>query len=131
MVDLTFLPLCELLHHAFQYSPQFHHNQQHTDVSEENPSDSLVILANFIVKVYARCWFGIRAKPSCIEAPKHLYNMIVYSRFLQNKLRKIVYDTIQRNAFYAHVENILLSMMCDDRDHIRELALRRIFSTCA
>ncbi|ESN96201.1 hypothetical protein HELRODRAFT_163242 [Helobdella robusta] len=31
-----------------------------------------------------------------------------------------------RNAYFAHPENILLSMLADEQKHIRELALRRI-----
>lgn len=36
---------------------------------------------------------------------------------------------IQRNAFFAYPENVLLAMLADDRKHIRELALRRILQS--
>lgn len=35
---------------------------------------------------------------------------------------------IQRNAFFAHEENLLLTMLVDDRASIRQLALRRILA---
>ena len=33
---------------------------------------------------------------------------------------------IQRNAYFAHPENFLLSMLCDEHKTVRELAARRI-----
>lgn len=39
---------------------------------------------------------------------------------------KIVDPVHQRNGYFGHSENILLSMLADDRNHIKELALRRI-----
>ncbi|GBO34573.1 hypothetical protein AVEN_78988-1 [Araneus ventricosus] len=44
-------------------------------------------------------------------------------------LKKVVDPVISRNAFMAHPENLLLSMLADERWHIRELALRRIMKT--
>jgi len=40
--------------------------------------------------------------------------------------RSVVDQCIQRNGFYGHPENVLLSMVADDRPEIRELAVRRI-----
>lgn len=39
---------------------------------------------------------------------------------------KSVDAAIQRNAYFAHPENVLLCMVADSRQHIRGLALRRI-----
>ncbi|GBN53513.1 hypothetical protein AVEN_269011-1 [Araneus ventricosus] len=33
---------------------------------------------------------------------------------------------MQRNAFFAHTENVLLAMLVDEREHIRELGYRMI-----
>jgi hypothetical protein len=52
--------------------------------------------------------------------------MIQFSRYLPENLRSIVDNVIERNGFFAHPENILLSMLFDTRRHIRELSLRRI-----
>ncbi|KAF2892021.1 hypothetical protein ILUMI_14152, partial [Ignelater luminosus] len=48
------------------------------------------------------------------------------SRFLPKNLRSVVDSVIERNAFFAHLENLLVGILFDDRDHIRELALQRI-----
>ena len=57
--------------------------------------------------------------------------MIKNSRFLPINERNIVDNVIQRNSFFAHQENLLIAMMCDDRDCIRELAARRILQARA
>lgn len=49
-----------------------------------------------------------------------------FSRYLCEEHRNIVDRVIQRNAYYAHPENVLICMLNDERKHIRELALRRL-----
>lgn len=39
-------------------------------------------------------------------------------------LLRMVDPVVQRDAFFAHPENILLGMAMDKRQHIRELAFR-------
>ena len=48
------------------------------------------------------------------------------SRYLEAEIRKQVDAVIQRNAYFSHKENLLLTMLVDDRASIRQLALRRI-----
>jgi len=55
-----------------------------------------------------------------------LFMMIKNSRYQTDELKAIVDPVIQRNSYFAHPENLLRSMMTDDRPHIRELALRQI-----
>ncbi|KAL4718111.1 hypothetical protein ACJJTC_005692 [Scirpophaga incertulas] len=95
-------------------------------VATENPTSALVTLTTFIVKVYAPSWFAIKSKPSCKDGSRHLFNIIYSSRYLPDDLKGIVDTVIQRNAYFAHAENVLLAMITDERKHIRELAARRI-----
>ncbi|KAK4880966.1 hypothetical protein RN001_004285 [Aquatica leii] len=64
--------------------------------------------------------------PTCNYGAKHLLKSIRLSRYLEKDLRDIVDPVIQRNVFFGHHENIILSMISDERKHIRELGLRRI-----
>uniref|UniRef100_A0A6P7FVY4 Uncharacterized protein LOC114333263 isoform X1 n=1 Tax=Diabrotica virgifera virgifera TaxID=50390 RepID=A0A6P7FVY4_DIAVI len=84
------------------------------------------MLVSFIQKVNAPVWFYIKLYLSCSDGSKHLWRMIHYSRFLPVDQRKIVDAVIQRNAYFAHPENVLLSMMKDERKHIQELGLHRV-----
>ncbi|KAK4880956.1 hypothetical protein RN001_004275 [Aquatica leii] len=95
-------------------------------ISSENPSSSLMKLTEFIMNVYAPMWFSIKSQPTCNYGAKHLLKSIRLSRYLEKDLRDIVDPVIQRNGFFGHNENIILSMISDERKHIRELGLRRI-----
>jgi len=57
---------------------------------------------------------------------RHLWHLIQLSRFFSESDRLVVDKCIQRNVFFGHPENILLSMLVDERKEIRELAARRI-----
>jgi len=54
--------------------------------------------------------------------------MIKLSRYLAPEYRGIVDSVIQRNGYFGHSENIILAMLTDDREMIRELAYRRIIA---
>jgi len=57
--------------------------------------------------------------------------MLVKSRYLSLELKKIVDLVIHRNAYFAHLENLLQAMMRDHRPHIREMGLRRVMKARA
>lgn len=95
-------------------------------VSTESPSSELTVLATYIVKAYAPTWFAIKTHPSCKDGARHLYQLISSTRYLSTELKAIVDPVIQRNGYFAHPENILLAMLTDSKQHIRELGARRI-----
>lgn len=95
-------------------------------ISETEPSEELIILSEFVMKVYAKLWFSIKSQWSCIMGPRHLYEMIRSTRYLREDLRNIIDKVIQYNGFFAHQENILLSMLFDQNPTIRKLAHKRI-----
>lgn len=95
-------------------------------VATENPTENLKTLAEYIVKVYAPVWFNIKLKPSCTYGSKHLFKLISYSRYLSDDFKNVLDPVIQRNGYFAAAENLLLSMLCDERKNVRELGLRRV-----
>lgn len=95
-------------------------------VSTENPSNSLKVIVTFIIKVYAPMWFIIKMNPSCKDGAKHVWQTIQRSRYLSTEFKDVIDPVIQRNAYFAHPENLLLSMITDERKTIRELGMRRI-----
>ncbi|KAK0045507.1 hypothetical protein Bpfe_025113 [Biomphalaria pfeifferi] len=70
-------------------------------ISQQNPTHSLQMLSTYIMQVYAPVWFAIKSKPSCVDGTKHIWLTV-------------------------HPENLLIAMVTDDRDHIKQLGLRRI-----
>lgn len=53
--------------------------------------------------------------------------MIKMSRYMSNNELKIIDPVIQRNAYFGHPENVLLTMLFDKRPY-SDLALRMIIS---
>ena len=54
--------------------------------------------------------------------------MINYSNYLPNNLKKEVRNTCISNPYFAHPENILLAMLFDTRQYVREMAFERILA---
>ena len=52
--------------------------------------------------------------------------MVQFSRKLTIAEQKVAHKTIQRNAFYAHPENILRSMLADNDKSLREKAVAKV-----
>lgn len=71
-------------------------------------------------------WFSIKTMSICFDGRKHVFTMVQRCGYLNESLKKIVLPVIQRNAFYAHPENLLISMLADESKVLRELAYRRI-----
>ena len=63
-------------------------------------------------------WFKIKNKTSVTEEGKHLHQLIQRSHYLEAEIRKQEDAVIQKNAYFAHEENLLLAMLVDDRASI-------------
>ena len=95
-------------------------------VAMDQPFQQLKSIPTFIMSVYAPMWFAIKVNSCCKDGAKHIFRLISKSRYLSTDLKEIVDRVIQRNSFFAHQENILIAMITDDRELVRELGLRRI-----
>lgn len=95
-------------------------------VSTSKPTPALKTLVIYLLKVYVPQWFRIRRDKSLKNGSRHFFNAIQLSRYLPKKHRIIVDKTIARNAFFALPENILLSMISDQRAEVRKEALNKI-----
>jgi hypothetical protein len=73
-------------------------------------------------------WFEIKNEPFCTNGARLLWKMTHLSNYLPTKLKYVVQEVIQRNAFYVHPENILVSMLTDEERSIRQLAVKRIIA---
>ena len=80
------------------------------------PTDNLKTVVKYRVRLYAPVWFEIKSSPRCTEGARHLWKLMMsYCRYLTGELREIVDAVIQRNAYFAHPENILIAMISDDK----------------
>ncbi|XP_017485945.1 PREDICTED: uncharacterized protein LOC108374482 [Rhagoletis zephyria] len=95
-------------------------------VTTENPDANLRILVEFIIKCYVPMYFNIKYYSSVVYGSALFFKFIGWSRFLEPRLRKIVNQVIKDNSYYAHSENILLSMLFDDSKEKRDCAIKKI-----
>ena len=81
------------------------------------------------MNVYVPAWFSIKRRNSCSDGARHFFKLLNFSQSQAKRVRDIVNKVLQRNAFFAHPENILLAMLLDKDEHIRELGWRRILKS--
>jgi len=55
-----------------------------------------------------------------------LWQTIHLSRYLPEELKAVVDPVIQRNGYFGHPENMILALLTDDQEPIRQLGLRRL-----
>ena len=85
-------------------------------------------VTQFILLCYGPGWFHIKSKPSLIHSPEHVLTSVTNYRKLPEKTQKIVKPFIASNAYHAHSEHILLSMLCSDDFDLRKDAVQRILN---
>ncbi|GBO42382.1 hypothetical protein AVEN_271632-1 [Araneus ventricosus] len=95
-------------------------------LSFENPTDEHKILVYFIPKSYMPVWVHIKKVRYFTNGPEHVFEVINSSRLLPENLLKVIDSVIQRNALFVNPENLLLSIIVDKRDQIRELDFKII-----
>lgn len=97
-------------------------------IATENPSENLRVLARYIIKVYVPMYFNIKYYNSAVYSSALLGKFIQWTQFLPDNLRNIVNPVIQNNCYFAHSENVLLTMLFDHRKEVRKMALKKILA---
>lgn len=82
-------------------------------ISSANPSSELCILTHFIVSNYGPNWFAIKRDSQCTHGAKCIFLAVQLAKELSPDTFAIVKPYISRNAYFAHVENILICMLAD------------------
>lgn len=92
-------------------------------VGSSKPTKELIEIVTLIMNVYAPTWFTIKLNHRCVNgAPNVFFFLIKSSRYLPLQYRTKVDESIQRNAFFAHPENLLLAMLLENDENVRNLA---------
>ena len=90
-------------------------------------STKLYSLINFIVNVYAICWFDIKSN-KFHHQQIYIYNMIDRIRKQPNQFQRITLKNLRYNAFALLPENVLFSMVKSDEPEVREEGIKRILA---
>ena len=91
-------------------------------VSINEPSQNLITLVEFVMMAYIPMWFEIKGNPYVQMGALHLYKTAKLMKEQSIEVQEVVFPVLKRNAYFAHPESILLSMISDSRRNIRELA---------
>ena len=96
-------------------------------VITEDPSDELVLFVEFILRVYGPTICDIKRNWHVSCGPVNFYKSIERSRNLFKSSHPNVWEavqvTFQTNGFWAHIENVLLAMVCDPNPSVRKEAI--------
>lgn len=95
-------------------------------MSTAEPTSQLSCLVQFIVLHYLPMWMHIRQHWTCSSGACNLYRSVELLRDLPHDVQKSVRPVLQRNAFWAHPEQVLLGMVTDGDESVRRRAVQRI-----
>ena len=86
-------------------------------------------MAEFLINVNFPGWFQIKFNNKVTDGPKNYLNILTQVMGFPNKIiQDIVVAVLQRNAYFAPHENILLAMPADNDHNIRLLVVNKILS---
>ena len=87
------------------------------------PTKRLQRLAHVVVNLYFPGWFRFKSRQHIQDGSRNFFYLIELTRDLDPKDCEIAQATLQNNAFWAHGENITVSMLGDDREEVRRQAV--------
>lgn len=96
-------------------------------MATKDPSIILIILVQYIMKVYIPVLLAIKNKPTVVHGSQHLHLIVSLCKryFDKNEQRyssvyREIMSVVNNNAYFANSENILLSMITDKNKAIRK-----------
>ena len=98
-------------------------------VSLKNPPHNLFYLAEYCITVYFPTWFTIKLNSDLVYGSVNYFDLLKRILQLSNKeIREKAVENLQKNSFFAHPENVLVSMLGDSDEKVRRLAVNKINS---
>ena len=98
-------------------------------VSLDEPPQNLEILVNFCLTVYFPTWFEIKLYNQLTHGSKVFFNLIKRINSLTNQdLRQVAQNVVQRNGYFGHPESILIAMLGDDDQAVRDKGVNHVLS---
>ena len=86
------------------------------------PSKALIRLTKVVVNLYFPGWFMFKRFPHIQSGSRNFFYVLKLTRDLEKEDKAIAQKVLQDNSYWAHTENLIISMMCDDREEVRRRA---------
>ena len=102
-------------------------------VATAQPSYQLERIASMLVKFTEPMWFQIKKHPSMVDGQHNTFVSLQFLKHLNNNEMNIVKEVVQKNAFFAHSDQLLLAMCTSKNVAIRRKAVskvRKLRSNC-
>ena len=95
-------------------------------VATDKPSNQLQRIANIVVKFFVPMWIQIKRHSYMTDGPYNTFLCLQLLKNLNNTEINIVKEVVQRNAFFAHPDQLLLAMCTDKDKAVRREAVNKI-----
>ena len=86
------------------------------------------LIVNFVANVYLPMFYEIKVKHSILDGPRHILTLLRLLRSQPQKVLEIVSWYVNKGAWFAHSEAILLTMLASTNRLERELAVKKVLS---
>ena len=90
------------------------------------PSHQLKRIVNMIIKFSAPMWFIIKCNPLATQGSLNTFKAMQLLKNLNPAEKSVAKKALQRNAFFAHSDQLLLAMCADPDEFIRRKAVKLI-----
>ena len=87
------------------------------------PSPELKRIVSMIIMFSAPMWFIIKCNPGVTKGPLNTFRSLQLLKNLNAAKKKVAKKAIQRNAFFAHTDQLLLAMCADEDEAVRRKAV--------
>ena len=88
-------------------------------LSTKKPKRKLSKLLRFLMNFYVPAWFRIKFSPHCQSGAIHFHYMVELARDLEDGTREIVQKVLCDNPYFAHLENVVIALLADQREEVR------------
>ena len=88
-----------------------------------SPTYELNRIVTVIVKLSAPMWFHIKCNPKATQGPLNTFKSLQLLRNLNPQEKAVAKKAVQRNAFFAHSDQLLLAMLSDEDEVVRHKAV--------
>ena len=93
---------------------------------DPRPSAAKKKFVDYIQKVYVPGWFIIKSKPNLEDGARNAFSVMQLIRKQPKKVQEVAMKSFQTNAFFAHSSNLLVAMLADERENVRQKAVNAI-----
>ena len=97
-------------------------------ISLTRPSAALKKFVSFIQNVYIPGWFLIKCHPHCQDGARNFFGLIQFVQEQPLVIQNIALPVLQWNGYWGHAENVIIAMLSDHRQVIRQRAVSYIQS---